>query len=237
MIHYNKSRCACIFDINNSTLDEELIEILDYLKRVGLGGKQSLIVMEDYIINKFQGSNKLTANNAIKKLVNDNLFNYGISKSNSFMINATDDTIDSVANLYFSNNQVVEEKQIEKMTEMSNILQKNDIVNLEYRATLNNTRPTHASANGIILPVDSSHWNKLKSFLSEWGCNCTIVPTDKNINEGIIRDIKQVPDYVETDVSYIDFATGKTLIFNEDIGYFKDNTPIIRRRMRDQQIR
>lgn len=193
--------------------------------------EEQYLSQQKYLVNTTRSYVKSTA---------DNIYNYSLAKAYSFnkeirVIKQTVD-VDKVADLvnhkakvYFGTYQDVENKQVSRITETVTKFDVKDDIWLEYIARLDNTRPTHLSANGTTLRKSNPWWQSTgMRLISEFNCNCSIdesIETDPTGTKA--PKIKIAPDAVASD---IDIDSGKAIIFQESIGYFNDVDDIVTRR-------
>ena len=228
----------CNNDIGNIKNEIDFSKLLPVLERlIGQDAKdiasvtpaiwkwveEQYLAQQNYLVNTTRSFVKSTA---------DNLYNYSLAKAYTFnkeikVIKQTVD-VDKVAELvnhkatvYFGTFQNVENKQVSKITETVTKFDTTDDIYLEYIARMENTRPTHATANGTILRKSHPWWQSTGiRLLSEWSCNCQIdedIQTDPSPTQAPKVDL--APD---SEASDVDLDSGKAIIFKENVGYFND---------------
>ena len=193
--------------------------------------EEEYLKSQNYLVNTTRSYVKSTA---------DNIYNYSLAKAYSFnkeirVIKQTVD-IDKVADLvnhkatvYFGTYQDVENKQVSRITETVTKFDVKDDIWLEYIARLENSRPTHVSANGTTLRKSHPWWSSTGiPLLSSFNCNCQIDESiDSSPTQTTAPKIKIDKD---SEASDIDLDSGKAIVFKENIGYFNDVDDTVTRR-------
>lgn len=89
--------------------------------------------------------------------------------------------------------------------------------NLEYISVRDGrTRESHKKLHGTIRPISDAFWQRFLPPI-DWGCRCTIRPTDKPVTD-IPSDIPEVPPGMDVNTA----AEGK--IFSDNHPYIKGST-------------
>lgn len=208
----------------------EAMEIIALMLATDLSGVVLNPLLVNLVYNDYKSQNSLAEQDArTRELHNssdNNIWNFAVAKTFHFIKNLksikkgssdkVEERTNKLSKLVFSDQQKVEKKQVNRVTK--NISKQRTSNVLEYVAEMNNTRDTHAKADGAKLPADHPFWKTANKLLGEWNCNCTInevLNQDPELhNPGVIPTAK-----VQS-ASDVNVENGMANVFSEDLPTF-----------------
>lgn len=234
-----------ICDINNINKVDytDLLKILASLYGTSIDkiGDVNMTIL-NWIYQQYLGEFIKNSDDKLNSNLQRNMYNYSVAKSWNFndelkkIIKSGGELLSmkELSNKFFGTFQAVENAKVKQTSQVIKTFKQPRVKMLEYSATRDNTRPSHLKADGTVLPSNDKWWNRTAfKLLSEWGCNCQIVETDRDRTK--VPKIKIAKD--THPASTIDVEEGKYLIFNEELDMFKNTPEVVRRRLFKAEIK
>jgi hypothetical protein len=252
-LYGNKNLVSYLNKVEHTTnlIDPTDKELIEFLQRLFGRNYTDVPLLSPFIQNWIEArilkQSKLNTfvRQSFQTTMKDNAYNFAIAKSYNFLdglktlsklIDDKDELINKqkqFSNLIFSNQQKIEDYQVEHMTDLINTVDGSEGNLLEYVSERDGkVRPEHKEQDGTIRDKIDPYWTKAVSLLSEWNCRCSIEQAPKNSKMTVAKDINNSKTKYQP--SEIDFQKGKAIIFNEELPVFQNTPAIIRQRFKKE---